>query len=296
MKTIGCIGHGFVGSAVVEGLKHAFEILVRDLKYRNKVLVFNQSTVEEQEFSAEEADRSMLMRADGPIFVCLPTPMLPDGSCFTGIVEAAVMQMDLLASQQNINPVLVIKSTIPPGTVAKLNAQCKNVVCCFNPEFLREVTAIEDFKNQDRIIIGGPDNAVQIVKQMYNRAYPDVPVIKTSSDVAEMVKNVTNSFLATKVAFANEVKQICDKLGIDYDRVVEYATKDKRLGTSHWSVPGPDGRLGFGGKCFCKDLNSVMFVAKSMGVDPTIMAAAWNKNLEVRPERDWEKIPGVIEK
>ena len=134
------------------------------------------------------------------------------------------------------------------------------------------------------------------------RAFPKVPIIKTSSTTAEMVKYVTNCMLAVKVAFANEMSQICegldnDGLNVDYDKVVEYIKFDRRLGETHWSVPGPvpthDGRYvkGFGGHCFPKDLNALMSVARSYKIEPTVMQAAWNKNLEVRgtEDRDWEK-------
>ena len=116
-----------------------------------------------------------------------------------------------------------------------------------------------------------------------------------------MVKYVTNCFLAVKVSFANEISQICESLdkngyNIDYDKVIEYAKFDQRIGESHWSVPGPvpthDGRYvrGFGGHCFPKDINALISVAKESGVNPTVMNAAWEKNLEVRGtnDRDWE--------
>jgi UDPglucose 6-dehydrogenase len=111
--------------------------------------------------------------------------------------------------------------------------------------------------------------------------------------------------LAVKVSFANEVSQICEALdnnglNIDYDKVVEYAKFDRRLGDSHWSVPGPvpthDGRhvRGFGGHCFPKDINALMSVARQYNIDPKVMQAAWEKNLEVRgpDDRDWEKQVG----
>jgi UDPglucose 6-dehydrogenase len=98
--------------------------------------------------------------------------------------------------------------------------------------------------------------------------------------------------LATKVSFANEIHQICQKLNVDYDKVIEYATKDKRLGTSHWAVPGPDGKVGFGLTCFPKDLNALINVALGLGLNPRIMKAVWEKNLEIRPEKDWEKLKG----
>lgn len=285
MNTIGIIGHkGFVGNAVQQGMHHAFKILGYDKQEPNDVIGLGLQYVDPL--------AALVANVDGPIFICVPTPMQPCGCCDTSIVKQVVLDLDRVCEGKK--RVLVLKSTVPPGTTEALNNLCKNVVVVFNPEFLREATAVEDFKNQDRIIIGGPHEGTMVVKQMYQISYPDVPTTKTSSTIAEMVKYVTNCFLACKVAFANEINQICQKLEIDYDKVIEYATKDKRLGTSHWAVPGPDGKLGFGGKCFCKDLNGLMALARALGLDPKIMASAWEKNLEVRPERDWESIVGVL--
>ena len=107
-----------------------------------------------------------------------------------------------------------------------------------------------------------------------------------------MVKYVTNSFLATKVSFANEMYQICSGLEVDYDKVIEYACYDERLGKSHWSVPGPDGDFGFGGHCFPKDINALMDVAFKMGVDPSILMAVDKKNNKVRQNKDWLDMKG----
>ena len=107
-----------------------------------------------------------------------------------------------------------------------------------------------------------------------------------------MVKYTTNTFLSVKVSFANEIKMICDKIGIDYDKVTEYATLDERLGHSHWSVPGPDGHYGFGGSCFPKDINALINLSKSLELDLPTLEGAWLTNLEVRPECDWEELKG----
>lgn len=299
MKTIGIIGYrGFVGSAVTEGMNHAFHIYGYDAK-ASQCLFYLPKRSERAEYmltaGGERCDQSsnpialLVANVDGPIFVCVPTPMNQDGSANTGIVESVIKVLDECAKP---GMVAIIKSTVPPGTTESLNANCKNLSVCFNPEFLREATAVEDFKHQDRIIIGGPHKATKVVKTMYQKAYPEVPTTKTSSTIAEMVKYVTNCFLATKVSLANEIKQICDALSVDYDKVVEYATKDKRLGSSHWAVPGPDGHYGFGLTCFPKDLNALISRAKELSVSPTVMQAVWQKNLEVRPERDWEKMKG----
>ena len=101
-------------------------------------------------------------------------------------------------------------------------------------------------------------------------------------------------FLATKVSFANEMKQICDEIDVDFDKVVEYALYDDRIGKSHLSVPGPDGSLGFGGHCFPKDLKAIISLAEDLGVQPSVTSAVWAKNLEVRKSenRDWERMIG----
>jgi len=107
-----------------------------------------------------------------------------------------------------------------------------------------------------------------------------------------MVKYFVNCFLATKVSFANEMKQICDGLDIDYDKVVEYSTYDERLGKSHWAVPGPDGDCGFGGHCLPKDINSLISVARELGLEPILLETVNWVNDQVRKNRDWEEMKG----
>jgi UDPglucose 6-dehydrogenase len=86
--------------------------------------------------------------------------------------------------------------------------------------------------------------------------------------------------------------QICDKLNIDYEKVVEYSTYDERLGKSHWAVPGPDGHYGFGGSCFPKDLNALIHLARNLDTSLNTIGGAWDTNLDVRPEEDWKKLKG----
>ena len=278
INTIGIVGQGFVGGALNEGMKHAFNIETYDR------FVAEKSTCE---------SLSSLVEKVSVIFVCLPTPMRQDGSCDLRIVEETILEIDNLCKKID-SKVAVVKSTIPPGTTEHLNKKVSNIQVVFNPEFLTEANAVEDFKNQTRIIVGGPRPGSSVVKNIFRKAFKQTPIVKTGSNTAEMVKYFTNCFLATKVIFSNEMKQICDPLSIDYDKVVEYALYDERLGKSHWSVPGPDGSMGFGGHCFPKDLNALIKVAKNNSVDPRILRCVWEKNLEVRNEndRDWEKMTG----
>lgn len=288
---IGIVGKGFVGTAVFEGMSEYFDIFSWD---KNKGWETNANF---DGVNCENYAQCLIDNNANPIFICVPTPMNSTGECDTSIVESVIKDFNDVA----IKPlVLIIKSTIPPGTTSHLNATYKNVSICFNPEFLTEANSINDFKNQDRIVIGGPLSATIVVKAMFNVSYPNVSVVETDSTTAEMIKYTTNCFLATKVSFANEIKQICDKLEIDYKQVIDGATKDKRLGTSHWQVPGPmpanDGsnRLlpGFSGSCLVKDLNALIYKAKELGIDPKVLQAGWDKNLEVRPEKDWENLKG----
>jgi nucleotide sugar dehydrogenase len=237
----------------------------------------------------------------GIVFVCLPTPMESTGKADLSIVEGVLSEL----AKTNCNLVAVVKSTVPPGSIERWNKQYKdtNLKITFSPEFLREATALEDMRNQDRIILGGPKESVNKVKQLFQQAFPNVKIVKTSSTNAELTKYMTNCFLATKLSLANEFYQICQKLvdnglDVDYDRTVECAKLDKRLGDSHLSVPSfekdENGKqlLGWGLSCFAKDINALSYVARELGVDPKVMTAAWQKNVEVRPERDWEKLVG----
>ena len=278
---IGIVGQGFVGSAIREGLRSFYTLHTFDI-------------AKAEDFATDTIDE--LVKNSDIIFVCLPTPMRPSGECDTRILEKAVLEIDDLSNRINSGKkIIIIKSTVPPGTTHNLDTETsQNCDVIFSPEFLTEANAFDDFKNQNRIILGGSRPATSTVKSMFSKAFPRASIIKTGSRTAEMVKYFINCFLATKVSFANEVKQVCDSMDIDYDKVVEYALYDDRIGRSHLSSPGPDGSCGFGGHCFPKDINALMFLARENDVDPAVLKAVWKKNLEVREarHRDWEKMPG----
>jgi UDP-glucose 6-dehydrogenase len=107
-----------------------------------------------------------------------------------------------------------------------------------------------------------------------------------------MCKYITNNFLTVKVSFANEIYDICEANGIDYDVASNLAKLDTRLGNSHWMVPGPDGDRGYGGHCFPKDIAGMQFEASQLGVKTPVLSAAIETNNRVREDRDWEKQEG----
>ena len=272
---IGVIGQGFVGNAVYQKFKNYYKVLTYDLQSE-----LCNSTYEK------------IHQKCDIVFVCLPTPMESDGSCHTGIVEKTLHTINEDCKIDLLDKTIIIKSTIPPGTTAKWNKLFSKLNIVFNPEFLTEANAVKDYENQNRIILGGPRNATTKLKPIFSKVFPKASIIKTDSTYAEMVKYVTNSFLATKVSFANEMYQICNKLDIDYDKVIEYAQYDERLGKSHWAVPGPDGDLGYGGHCFPKDVKALITLAGELDIFPEVLMATDAKNDTVRKNKDWEKMQG----
>ena len=267
---IGIIGQGFVGNAVFQRFKSYFNVYTFDLKKN-----LSNSTFEE------------ILEKCKIIFLCVPTPMSYNGKCDSSVVEKILSNLDKVK-----NITVVNKSTVTPGTTEKFNKQFKNLTILFNPEFLTERNSIEDFNNQNRIILGGPRDATTKLKQIYSKVFPNAYVIKTGSKHAEMIKYFTNAFLAMKVSFANEMHELCRNLNLDYDKVVEYATLDDRLGKSHWAVPGPDGDFGFGGHCFPKDLSAIIQMTNSLKTTNNVLEAALKTNDQVRKNRDWEKMTG----
>jgi len=279
LKKIGIIGNGFVGSAIVHGfVLHTKDILIHD-KNPQKSL----NNLEE-----------LVLKTD-LIFLCLPTPMHENGECDLQIIKSCLEEI----RQTNIdcsNKIFVLKSTVVPGTTRDLSELFPQFSFVFNPEFLTERRARLDFINTARVVLGGEEKHTKIVEDLYRVRFPHVKMIKTSFETAELIKYMANCFFATKISFMNEMKQIASKIGADWNDAMNGFVSDGRIGNSHLEVPGHDGQLGFGGKCFPKDINAIIRKAESLGVDPKVMKAAWEKNLEVREILDWYEIEGAVTK
>jgi UDPglucose 6-dehydrogenase len=267
---IGIIGQGFVGNAVYQKFIKYYKVFTYDLD-KTKCNSEFQTTIRQP-----------------IVFVCLPTPMNLDGSCNINLVTDTLKQIDN-AKECNI---AVIKSTVIPTTTKNLNKLFKNIDIVFNPEFLTEANAINDYENQSRIILGGPRPATTNLKYIFTQVFPKASIIKTDSTHAEMVKYITNTFLSVKVSYANQIQKLCEAINIDYDKVIEYATYDERIGKSHWAVPGPDGKFGYGGSCFPKDIKALIHLANEKGIDVSMLETSWTTNLKQRPDKDWEQLLG----
>ena len=188
---------------------------------------------------------------------------------------------------------VIVKSTIPPGTTERWNKKYNNIQIVFNPEFLTERSASFDFITQSRYVLGGSESDTKEVAELYrDRFGQSVSVIETNYETAELIKYVCNTFFATKVSFLNEMKKLSDEVDADWDTVVEGFVRDGRVGHSHTNVPGHDGKYGFGGSCFPKDIQALIHFGDMKNIDLNVLKGAWKTNLEVRPERDWEKLLG----
>ena len=272
---VGIVGQGFVGSAIREGLSKFHSVMTYDVDHSRSMAVSLGQVVDNSEI----------------IFVCLPTPMKKTGQCDIRILEDSISQINSIAVPSSKNKkVVVIKSTVPPGTTDMLNEKYQNIKIVFSPEFLTEANSYDDFKNQTRIIIGG--DGAKKVKQMFRKPFPNIPIVVTKSNTAEMVKYFINCFLSSKVTFANQMYDVCDQLGIDYDKVTEYALLDKRIGGSHLAVPGPDGDRGYGGHCFPKDMAAMIYAAKEVDVDTSLLESVMNSNNKYRKNKDWLDMKG----
>lgn len=269
MNKIGILGNGFVGNAIYHGLKGSYDIHVYDTNPSKSVNTF------------EEVSDS------GIIFVCVPTPIDQEGKF---VLDYLVNSIEKLPNGK----ILIIKSTIIPSAAKELISTFPNQNLVFNPEFLTERTAVEDFKNQKRIVLGGSRASTIRVESMYKKVFPKIKYIKTDYKTACFVKYFCNCFFAAKVSLMNEFYQIAEKEGANWDIALDGLLSSEWVNPMHTQVPGPDGDYGFGGKCFPKDINAFIDYAESLGIDTLGLKAAWNKNLEIRKDKNWLQIDGAV--
>lgn len=211
------------------------------------------------------------------LFMCLPTPPSPNGAADTSILRSALTTLAPLLRPPY--PVVVVKSTAPVGTCAslqrlleKLDSTLSEVPIVSNPEFLREGSAIADFLNPDRVVLRAEiPAAAGAVRALYDPL--DAPVLTTDSATSEMIKYASNSFLATKISFVNEVADICERVGADVSVVADGMGLDRRIGKS-FLRPG----VGYGGSCFPKDTQALAHLGAMHGADPKLLRAVMDVN------------------
>lgn len=280
IKRIGVIGLGYVGLTHALLLAHRGHLVFGMDKDRNKLNMLKKgvSYIYEKnipEFLEQYQSRlyfnetldEVAHRLD-MVVVCVNTPQKEDGACNTQYLFDAIRNLP-----QNLpdTAVIVIKSTVEVGTSNKVQKLTKNPVV-FCPEFLAQGTAIQDAINPSRVVIGGQDRiAMMLTKNVL--ADPDVPSIITDWETAEMIKCVSNAFLATKISFINEVSNLCAVFGANISVVSKGIGLDKRIGP-HFLNAG----MGYGGSCFDKDLSSLCYMAHQKGRPLKIVEATCQVN------------------
>lgn len=258
---VAIIGLGFVGTALLNGLKDTVEVKQIDPKLGSNINDL-------KDFSPEI------------IFICVPTPMSENKSQDISIVKSVIDEINDL----RIPSLVVLKSTLLPNYVKELGNKTSRFI--YNPEFLREKHADEDFVNSELIVFGGDKNESKYLSGFYQEHTKCIckNYIFTDLLTASFIKYTINAFLSVKVIFFNELKELFDASGAneDWENFTKYISTDKRIGKSHMQVPGHDGRLGFGGACLPKDSDALVKYANQIEKQLILLNNAIKLNNDIR--------------
>lgn len=246
---IGIIGYGYVGQSIA--LTYQFyDKVIRDPKLENS------------------ADLSEFFDCDA-IFVCVPSPSNDDGRCDSNILENTLKELFLINLKKPI-PV-ICKTTATPSIYRSLKEKYPNIV--HSPEFLTERNAAADYANAEFCVLGGAQYWCEKAREILQLGRPlthDKHII-VSIEAAAFFKYLMNSYLATKITFMNDFKILADQFNLDWAEIVNLIKLDNRVGKTHLSVPGHDGKYGWGGSCFPKDVSAIIMEAIDLGLDFDLM-------------------------
>ncbi len=287
---ISVIGAGYVG--LVSGAcfaKLGNRVTIIDIDPR-KVKAINNKACPIYEEGLDELLKETSIRASHDyedikdsevILICVGTPSSDDGSIVLDQMADVARQIAEVLKRKEEYCVVVVKSTVPPGTtedlvIPLLQKSCRRIGedfgVCMSPEFLREGKAVHDFMNPARIIIGEYDKrSGDILISLYRNF--NTRILRTNLKTAEMIKLASNAFLATKISFVNEIGNICKKLGIDVYEVARGMGFDNRIGNKFLNAG-----VGFGGSCLTKDLRILIARVREIGYKPRILEEVLSLN------------------
>lgn len=295
MQRIGILGAGYVGLATAAGFAaRGFAVICADVNEK-KISILNAGELP----FFEEGMKDVFHAASMPVaftsnlteacacdivFCCVGTPSAPDGSADLSYVRSAAET----CASIHPNALFVIKSTVPPGTSKQIRDLTKGKLrIAANPEFLREGQAVRDALNPSRIVIGADDASdSSVLLDLYSGT--GAPIVSTDTTTAELVKYASNSFLATKISFINDIANLCDVIGADVQAVAHGMGLDDRIGPK-FLQPGP----GYGGSCFPKDVAALRHLGEKVGVPLRILNAASEIN-EQRQRRPIELLQSSL--
>jgi UDPglucose 6-dehydrogenase len=293
---IAVIGAGYVGLVTGAGLADfGNDVTCCDIKTetiealkKNQIPIYEPGLDEIVKRNASEGrlhfttDTAAAIRHCRAIFIAVGTPPMKDGSANLQYVKDVA---GAIAEHMNDEKLVITKSTVPIGTgrmiekILEGSANGHKALVVSNPEFLREGSAIEDFRNPDRVVIGASDEeSIAMMKTIYAPLHQlEIPFVITNLESAELIKYAANGFLATKISFINEVAQVCERVGADVNDVARGMGLDKRIGPRFLQT-GP----GFGGSCFPKDSSALVTIAKAHQYPFQIMEAVLRVNDDIK--------------
>jgi UDPglucose 6-dehydrogenase len=260
---IGIIGLGYVGSAVAAS-------------YADDKILFNDPI----KHPASSVSYATMMKKCRVIFVCVPTPQSEDGTCDSSILESVLLGLE------GYDGLVICKCTAPPNLYKQLEKEL-DLKLVHVPEFLTQARAKYDYVNPHKIVVGCKKKLRDEVADVLMASavnFDRVNIEYCDIATASFFKYFANNMLAIKVVLNNEFSVLATALGVDWADVTSIASTDSRLGNTHWSVPGPDGQVGFGGACFPKDTEAFATLAKPHNVKLSVLKAAILANKLMRDE------------
>lgn len=290
---IGIIGYGVVGKAVEAGFRDKCNVYINDIR-----------DVPEKLFHAKVE----IVKKCEYIFLCVPTPFIQN----TKQPQQGILDVCSYLHKQCVDakkrPVIIIKSAILPDTCKKIldNYDLDIVV---SPEYLTDKDSLRDFVNQKVMILGGTQaRAIEALYSKYSICNKDCKIGITTSIEACFIKYMENSFLAMKCIFYNEFRLLFHRFNqnvahsvgikdIKFQQLLNQFCLDERMGNAEkpFKVPGPDGDIGYGGKCLPKDVKSIVEFAKKEGAPLSLMETVDKVNEKIRTNKDWLSIPGAVD-
>ena len=263
MTKIGIIGIGFVGGAMYKSFQEKNINVIAYDKYKE----YN---------TFEECLNCNIL------FLCLPTPYNEINKSYD---KSCIYEVCDLLYNYNYNGLVVIRSTVEPETINILHTKYPHLKLFHNPEFLTAKTAYNDFHNMEHIVIGYIDNTnINILTDFYKTYYPQAEISICKATESEAMKLFLNCFYSVKIQFFNEMYLLCQNIGCDYNNVVEMMLKNKWINPMHTKVPGPDGKLSYGGYCFPKDTNALLSYMKEKDTPHMVLNATISERNSMRTD------------
>ncbi|HVD40417.1 MAG TPA: UDP-glucose/GDP-mannose dehydrogenase family protein [Solirubrobacterales bacterium] len=293
-STVGVIGVGWVGlvtAACFAELGHP--VIARDIVQekvdslsRGEVAIHEPGLEDLLQRNAERltftTDMDQILAGAKLLFVCVDTPPTYSGDADLSRVRAVVQELP-----EDSDHVLIMKSTVPAGTGESIRRDMPGLSYVSCPEFLKEGTAVKDFMNPDRVVIGadpGDEAAAGSVEELYRPLGGEI--LRTDVASAEMIKLASNAFLATKISFINEIANVCEEVGADVGQVAQGMGLDERIGSSFLRAG-----IGYGGSCFPKDVSALKMLAGNTGYHFQLLTAVIEVN-----ELQKRRVVGKLEK